>query len=68
LTSHIIKIVNEAVEQVPDLARSRFAWLKNPENFTKIQAEKLGSLPLKKLNLKISRAYHIKLNFQEIFN
>jgi len=38
------------------------------ENLTKKQAEKLDSLTLKKLNLKTSRAYHIKLNFQEIFN
>ncbi|MFH2123468.1 MAG: transposase [Pseudomonadota bacterium] len=53
---HIMKIANEAVDQVrreeqkqyPDLAKSRFAWLKNPEN--------------------TSRAYHIKLKFQEIFN
>lgn len=73
---HIMKIVNEAVDQVrreeqkqyPDLAKSRFAWLKNPENLTKKQAEKLARLTLKKLNLKTSRAYHIKLNFQEIFN
>jgi transposase len=71
-----MKVVNEAVDQVrreeqkkhPELARSRYVWLKNPQNLTKKQADKLDSLTLKKLNLKTSRAYHIKLNFQEIFN
>ncbi len=73
---HIMKIVNEAVDQVrreeqkqhPELARSRYVWLKNPQNLTRKQSEKLNSLTVKKLNLKTSRAYHIKLNFQEIFN
>jgi transposase len=44
---HIMKIVNEAVDQVcreeqkqyPDLAKSRFAWLKKPENLTKKKVE-----------------------------
>ena len=73
---HIVKVVNEAVDKVrraeqkehPELARSRYAWLKNPQNLTKKQSEKLDSLTVKKLNLKTSRAYHIKLNFQDIFN
>ena len=73
---HIVKVVNEAVDKVrraeqkehPELVRSRFIWLKNKQNLTKKQAEKLDSLTLKKLNLKTSRAYHIRLNFQDIFN
>jgi len=73
---HIIKIINEAVDQVrreeqkehPELARSRYVWLKNPQNLTRKQENKLNSLTLKKFNLRTSRAYHIKLNFQEIFN
>jgi transposase len=73
---HIMKVVNTAVDKVrreeqkqhPELARSRYTWLKNPQNLTKKQSEKLNSLTVKKLNLKTSRAYHIKLNFQEIFN
>jgi transposase len=73
---HIVKVVNEAVDKVrreeqkehPELSRSRYAWLKNPQNLTKKQSDKLNSLIVKKLNLKTSRAYHIKLNFQEIFN
>jgi len=73
---HIVKVVNEAVDKVrraeqkehPELVRSRFIWLKNKQNLTKAQEKKLEDLTLKKLNLKTSRAYHIKLNFQDIFN
>lgn len=73
---HIVRVVNEAVDKVrreeqkehPELIRSRYAWLKNPQNLTQKQADKLNSLIVKKLNLKTSRVYHIKLNFQEIFN
>ena len=73
---HIMKVINEAVDQVrreeqkehPELSRSRYVWLKNPQNLTKKQQDKLDNLTLKKLNLKTSRAYQIKLNFQEIFN
>jgi len=73
---HIVKVVNEAVDKVrraeqkehPELIRTRYAWLKNPQNLTQKQSDKINSLIVKKLNLKTSRAYHIKLNFQEIFN
>lgn len=57
---HIMKIINDAVDQVrgderkthPELSRSRYAWLKNPDNPTGKRKEKLNSLTLKKLNLK----------------
>lgn len=73
---HIMKVINEAVDQVrreeqterPELVKSRYIWLKNQKNLTKQQAEKLGQLSMKSLNLKTSRAYQIKLNFQELFN
>ena len=73
---HIMKIINEAVDEVrrqeqkdrPELARTRYLWLKNPENLKSSQAETLEGLTLRKLNLKTSRAYHIRLNFQELFN
>ena len=73
---HIMKIINEAVDRVrraeqkehPELVRSRYIWLKNPDKLTKNQTSKLEKLTLKRVNLKTSRAYHIKLNFQEIFN
>jgi transposase len=73
---HIMKVINEAVDQVrreeqkshPELVRSRYLWLKNPQNLTKKQTSRLENLILKKLHLKTGRAYQIKLNFQEIFN
>ena len=73
---HIMKVINEAVDEVrrqeqkdrPELFRTRYIWLKNIENLKPSQAKTLGELTVKKLNLKTSRAYHIKLNFQELFN
>ena len=73
---HIMKIINDAVDRVrkeeqkehPELVRSRYIWLKNPDKLTQKQISKLEKLTLKSVNLKTSRAYHIKLNFQEIFN
>ena len=52
----------------PELAKSRYVWLKNPDNLKSSQTKTLEELTVKKLNLKTSRAYHIKLNFQELFN
>jgi len=73
---HIMKIFNEAVNEVrrqeqkdcPELFRTRYIWLKNFKNLKPSQTETLEELTIKKLNLKTSRAYHIKLNFQELFN
>jgi transposase len=73
---HIMKVINDAVDEVrrqeqkdrPELFKTRYIWLKNHENLKSSQAESLKKLTLKKLNLKTSRAYHIKLNFQELFN
>ena len=72
---HVLKIINEAVDLVrrqeqkdrPELSRSRYIWLKNPQNLKAPQAKMLEGLTIKKLNLKTSRAYHIKLNFQELY-
>lgn len=72
---HIMKVINEAVDEVrrqeqkdrPELFRTRYIWLKNFENLNPSQTETLDELTVKKLNLKTSRAYHIKLNFQELF-
>lgn len=72
---HVLKILNEAVDLVRreetkdrmELKGSRYLWLKNPSNLKASQAEQLEHLMIKKLNLKTSRAYHIKLNFQEFY-
>jgi len=72
---HIMKIINEAVDQVrreeislqPILKNSRYSLLKNEENLTRKQKEQLDTLKLSKLNLKSIRALHIRENFQEIY-
>jgi transposase len=72
---HIMKIVNEAVDEVrrqeqkerPELIRTRYIWLKNQNNLKPTQLKTLEELQVKKLNLKTSRAYHIRINFQDFF-
>ena len=62
---HVLKILNEAVDEVrrqeqqsrPELKRTRYIWLKNPENLKENQATTLEILQVKKLNLKTARAY-----------
>ena len=70
---HVMKIINEAVDEVrrleqatcPELKKSRYLWLKNQVNLTQKEQTKFESL--KELNLKTARAYHLKLNFQEMY-
>ena len=72
---HVMKIINDAVDKVrreeikdrPELKGSRYIWLKNQQNLKPSQTELLDQLTIKKLNLKTSRAYHIRLNFQELY-
>jgi len=72
---HVTKIINDAVDQVrreeikgrPELKGTRYLWLKNQANLKDSQSDQLEKLTMKKLNLKTSRAYHIRLNFQEIY-
>jgi transposase len=72
---HVMKIINEAVDEVrrqekelrPELKHSRYLWLKNPQNLKASQGRLLGELDVKRLNLKTARAYHIRLNFQELW-
>jgi transposase len=73
---HVLKVLNEAVDKVrreeqgliPELKKTRYIWLKNPGNLKDREVSVLESLQLKKLNLKTMRAYHIRLNFQELWN
>lgn len=72
---HIIKQINEAVDQVRReevkihsiLKNKRYIFLKNENNLTKIQIKQLNEIDIPKLNLKTIRALHIKRNFQEIY-
>jgi transposase len=70
-----MKIINEAVDKVrrqeqtlrPELKYSRYVWLKNPQSLKAAQSRQLEELDVKRLNLKTARAYHIRLNFQELW-
>lgn len=72
---HIIKLINEAVDQVrreegrytPELKGNRYIFLKNSVNLTEKQKEIKDELSLAKLNLKSIRAMHIREAFQQIY-
>ena len=71
---HVTKLMNEAVDKVRReeqshnalLKKTRYVWLKNPENLTIKQKEALR--PLKDLRLKTLRAYNIKLALRDFWN
>lgn len=76
---HIVQHLTKAVDAVrreearelkktnPELLkRSRYIWLKNPENLTDKQRARLGHL--EKLNLRTNRAYLLKESFREFWN
>jgi transposase len=73
---HIIKLINEAVDQVRReevkiheiLKNKRYIFLKNENNLTKKQKIQLNEISIAKLNLKTVRALHIKRNFQAIYH
>jgi len=73
---HVLKIINEAVDKVrrqeqkecPELKKTRYIWLRNPETLSVNQQKILEDFRIKKLNLKTMRAYHLRLNFQELWN
>jgi transposase len=72
---HVMKILGTAVDEVrrseqkerPELAGSRYVWLKNASNWTKRQRKIFEQLNPQQMNLKTARAYRIKLAFQEFW-
>jgi len=70
---HVIQALNKAQDEVrrteqklnPLLKRSRYIWLKNPENLTVEQTKQLATL--RHENLKTAKVYQMKLTFQDIF-
>lgn len=73
---HVVKLFNEAIEEVrraerkerDELKRTRWLWLKNPENLTKRQAEELATLLTPRTEgLQTAEAYQMKLSFLEEF-
>lgn len=75
---HVVQNLLKAVDQVrrdetqelkktnPELLKkSRYLWLKNPENLTDKQRSRLGYL--ERLNLRTNRAYLLKESFREFW-
>jgi len=71
---HVMKLLNEAVDQVrreeqkhnPLLKNSRYSWLKNRDNLTSAQLESL--VKLEHENLETAKAYQLKCTFQDIYS
>ena len=72
---HVLKIINNAVDEVrkkesqynPMLNGMKYAFLKNENNLTANQAERLNALKLSKLNIKSVKALLIRESFQNIY-
>ena len=71
---HAVKIINDAVDQVRRaeqkqqslLRGTRYIWLRNPANLSQRQQATLEGLPTR--HLKTSRAYRIRLAFQDLYD
>jgi len=72
---HILKIINEAVNEVRKkevvsqniLKGTKYIWLKNYNNLTVKQKETLEELTMSNMNIKTMRAYNIRQAFQDIY-
>jgi transposase len=72
---HILKLINEAVDQVrraearfnPLLRGMRFVFLKNDKNLTQAQRDQKETLVLSELNLKSVEALNLRETFQQIY-
>lgn len=72
---HILKIINEAVDEVrraeaktnPLLKGARYIFLKNEKNLTVKQQEKKQQLEVAAMNLKSMEALRMRENFQAIY-
>jgi transposase len=72
---HVVSLVNDAVDEVrrlerklhPELSGTRYLWLKNPDNLTPHQEQQLETFDLTRCHLKTTRAYQIRLVFQDLY-
>jgi transposase len=72
---HILKIINEAVDEVrreeaktnPLLAGARYLFLKNDANLTQKQRQKKQELQVSAMNLQSMEALRMRENFQAIY-
>lgn len=72
---HIVKLLNEAIDQIRKeevkrescLKKYRMTFLKNRENHTPQEQKRFAELSLSKMNLKTMRAYRIRESYQKIY-
>ena len=72
---HVVSLVNNAVDQVrrqernfhPELSGTRYIWLKNSANLTARQQQQLQTFDLTRCHLQTTRAYQIRLVFQDLY-
>ena len=72
---HVSKVINEAVDKVrkadvfnnPILKGTKYIFLKNRENLTVYQEQRLEGIRLSGLNLKTMKALNIREAFQQIY-
>jgi len=72
---HVSKVINEAVDKArkaevvnnPILKSSKYIFLKNRENLTEYQKQRLEGIRLSGLNLKTMKALNIREAFQQIY-
>ncbi|NQE53982.1 hypothetical protein C5S29_10360 [ANME-1 cluster archaeon GoMg3.2] len=70
---HVIQMMNNTIDDVrrneyktnKTLAKTRFIWLKNPENLSDKEKKKLHSM--KDLDIKTAKAYQFKLALQRLW-
>jgi transposase len=73
---HVVSQVNDAVDQVrrlertlhPELSGTRYIWLKNSDHLTARQEQQLQTFDLTRCHLKTTRAYQIRLVFQDLYD
>jgi transposase len=72
---HILKLINEAVDEVrrmeakenPLLKGTRYLFLKNEQNLTQVERDTKNELRLSKLNEKLFRALGLRETFQQLY-
>lgn len=72
---HVTKVINDAVDKVrkeevaknPILKNSKYIFLKNSDNLSEWQKQRLEEIKLSKLNLKTIKALNIREAFQQIY-
>lgn len=72
---HVMQLVNDALDQIrraeakerPELRKTRYIWLKNPEELTQKQQQTLQTLSCR-TDLRTWRAYQSKLSLQKLWS